>query len=162
MKWRILHPTKHGNTCREAVGFEGSSWIVDQYVTESQGWKGPTRSSSPTVLPSPLLPQATQPYLIAPHPDAYWTLPGTDCATSLGRPSQCLTTLCEKLFFLNEDSWNIQVIHTASGPALKCRKKILLAFLLIFCKMDLTFQDTHWLISNTCKIFQEPLRDENK
>ena len=49
--------------------------ILDRIV-ESQGWKGPTRSSSPTVLPLPLLPQATEPYLIAPHPDASWTLPG--------------------------------------------------------------------------------------
>jgi len=39
-------------------------------IIESQGWKGPTRSSSPTVLPSPLLPQATKPYLVTPHPDA--------------------------------------------------------------------------------------------
>ena len=34
-------------------------------IIESQGWKGPTRSSSPTVLPLPLLPQATEPYLVA-------------------------------------------------------------------------------------------------
>ena len=46
-------------------------------IVESQGWKGPTRSSSPTVLPPPLLPKATKPYLIAPHPDASWALPGT-------------------------------------------------------------------------------------
>ena len=38
-------------------------------IIESRGWKGPTRSSSPTILPLPLLPQATKPYLIAPHPD---------------------------------------------------------------------------------------------
>jgi len=44
---------------------------------ESQGWKGPTRSSSPTVLPLPLLPQATKPYLVASHPDTTWTVPGT-------------------------------------------------------------------------------------
>ena len=46
-------------------------------IIESQGWKGPTRSSSPAVLPFPLLPQATKPYLVAPHPDASSTLPGT-------------------------------------------------------------------------------------
>ena len=39
-------------------------------IIESQGWKGPTRSSSPTVLPLPLLPQATKLYLVAPPPDA--------------------------------------------------------------------------------------------
>ena len=39
-------------------------------IIESEGWKGATRSSSPTILPLPLLPQATKPYLIAPHPDA--------------------------------------------------------------------------------------------
>lgn len=44
--------------------------LVTQNFIESQGWKGPTRSSSPAVLPLPLLPQATKPYLIAPHPDA--------------------------------------------------------------------------------------------
>ena len=42
-------------------------WIIR--IIESQGWKGPTRSSSPTILPLPLLPQATKPYLVAPHPD---------------------------------------------------------------------------------------------
>lgn len=37
-----------------------------------------TRSSSPRrALPSPLLPQATKPYLIAPHPDTSRTPPGT-------------------------------------------------------------------------------------
>jgi len=41
----------------------------NQRIIESQGWKRPTRSSSPTVLPLPFLPQATKPYLIAPHPD---------------------------------------------------------------------------------------------
>ena len=54
-----------------------SSISLRVWVIESQGWKGPTRSSSPTILPLPLLPQATKPYLIAPHPDASWTLPGT-------------------------------------------------------------------------------------
>ena len=39
-------------------------------IIESQGWKGPTRSSSLTILPFPLVPQATKPYLVAPHPDA--------------------------------------------------------------------------------------------
>ena len=39
-------------------------------IIESQGWEGPTGSSSPTVLPLPLLPQGTKPYLVAPHPDA--------------------------------------------------------------------------------------------
>ena len=38
-------------------------------IIESQGWKGPARSSSPTVLLLLLLPQATKPYLVAPHPD---------------------------------------------------------------------------------------------
>ena len=42
--------------------------VVDR-ITESQGWKGPVRSSSPTILPLPLLPQATKPYLVAPHLD---------------------------------------------------------------------------------------------
>ena len=42
---------------------------LNHRIIESQGWKGPTRSSSPTVLPLPLLPQATEPYLISPHPD---------------------------------------------------------------------------------------------
>lgn len=37
---------------------------------ESQGLKGPTRSSSSTYLPLPWLPQATKPYITAPHPDA--------------------------------------------------------------------------------------------
>jgi len=46
-------------------------------IMESQGWKGPTGSSSLTILPSPLLSQATKPSLVAPHPDASWTLPGT-------------------------------------------------------------------------------------
>jgi len=32
-------------------------------IIESQGWKGPTRSSSPAILPLPLLPQATKPFL---------------------------------------------------------------------------------------------------
>lgn len=31
-----------------------------------EGWKGPTWSSSPTILALPLLPQAAKPYLIAP------------------------------------------------------------------------------------------------
>ena len=39
-------------------------------ITESQGWKRPARSSSPTAFPFPLVPQATKPYLVAPHPDA--------------------------------------------------------------------------------------------
>ena len=39
-------------------------------IIESQGWKGPARLSSPTVLPLPFLPQATKPYLVAPYPDA--------------------------------------------------------------------------------------------
>ena len=51
--------------------------ISNHRIVESQGWKGPTRSSSPTILPSPLLPQATKPYLVAPHPDASLTLPRT-------------------------------------------------------------------------------------
>jgi len=34
---------------------------VGRRIMESQGWKGPTRSSSPTVVPSPLLPQAIKP-----------------------------------------------------------------------------------------------------
>ena len=42
---------------------------------ESQGGKGPTGSSSPIVLPLPLLPQATKPYLVAPHPDQKLNLP---------------------------------------------------------------------------------------
>jgi len=50
--------------------------LVLNRIIESQGWKGPTRSPSPTVLPSPLLPQATKLYLIAPHPDASQTLSG--------------------------------------------------------------------------------------
>ena len=48
----------------------------DHRITESQGWKGPTRLCSPTMLLLSLLPQATKPYLVAPHPDASWTLPG--------------------------------------------------------------------------------------
>jgi len=43
---------------------------MNHRITESQGWKGPTRSSSPTILPLPLLPQATKLYLGAPHPHA--------------------------------------------------------------------------------------------
>ena len=43
---------------------------IPHRIIESQGWKGPTRSSSPIVFPLPLLPQATKPYLEAPHPDA--------------------------------------------------------------------------------------------
>jgi len=42
---------------------------MNHRTTESQGWKGPTLSSSPTILPLQLLPQATNPYLVAPHPD---------------------------------------------------------------------------------------------
>ena len=41
--------------------------LENHRIIESQG---PTRSSSPTVLPLPLLPQATKPYLVASHPDA--------------------------------------------------------------------------------------------
>lgn len=51
----------------EAVTFLGSKLIL---LIESQGWKGSTRSSIPTVLPLPLLSQATKLYLVAPHPDA--------------------------------------------------------------------------------------------
>ena len=58
------------------TGFDLLSWKCHRII-ESQGWKEPTRSSSPTVLPLPLLPQATKPYLVAPCPDASWTLPGT-------------------------------------------------------------------------------------
>jgi len=47
--------------------FSTSDW---NRIIESQSWKGPTRSSSPTVFPLPLLPQATKPYLVDPHPDA--------------------------------------------------------------------------------------------
>jgi len=36
-------------------------------IIESQGWKGPIRSPSPTVLPLPLQSQATKPYLVALH-----------------------------------------------------------------------------------------------
>jgi len=50
--------------------------LVKHKIRESQGWKGPTRSFSPTILPLLLLPQATKPCLIAPHPDASWTLSG--------------------------------------------------------------------------------------
>jgi len=49
--------------------------LLDRFI-ESQGWKGPTRPSSPTVLLLPLPPQDTKPYLVAPHPHASWTLPG--------------------------------------------------------------------------------------
>ena len=52
-------------------------WNTSHGITESQGWKGPTRPSSPTILPSVLLPQATKPCLLAPHPDTSWTLPRT-------------------------------------------------------------------------------------
>ena len=41
------------------------SW--NHRMIESQCWKRPTITSSPTVLPSPLLPQATKPYIVAPH-----------------------------------------------------------------------------------------------
>jgi len=34
-------------------------------IIESQGWKQPARSSSPTAFPFPLVPQATKPYLEA-------------------------------------------------------------------------------------------------
>ena len=52
-----------------SVGHTLENWWADHGIIESQGWKGPTRSSSPTVLPLPLLPQAPKPYLVAPHPD---------------------------------------------------------------------------------------------
>ena len=48
----------------------GDEMIEGHRITESQDWKGPTRSSRPTVLPLLLLLQATKPYLVAPHPDA--------------------------------------------------------------------------------------------
>jgi len=51
------------------------SHFEDHRIIESQGWKGSTRSSSPTVLPLPLLPQATKPYLVAPQPGTSWKLP---------------------------------------------------------------------------------------
>jgi len=62
-------------------------------IIESQGWKGPTRASSPPFFPLPLLPQATKLYLIAPHPDLLNTARDTESTTSLGRPFQSLTTL---------------------------------------------------------------------
>jgi len=43
-----------------------SQFVYDRII-ESQGWKGPTRSSCPTIFPLPLLPLATKPYLVAPH-----------------------------------------------------------------------------------------------
>lgn len=91
---------------------------------ESQSWKGPIRSN-PTVLPLPLLPQASKLYLVAPHPDTSWTPTGTssiptpcssksekktsvevlnfsrgDSTTSLGSLFQCCITLTVKKFFL--------------------------------------------------------------
>jgi len=42
---------------------------VSHCCIESQGWKLPAGSSSPTAFPFPLVPQATKPYLVAPHPD---------------------------------------------------------------------------------------------
>jgi len=52
------------------------SLLEDHRIIESQGLKGPRRSSSSTVVPLPLLPQTTKPYLVAAHPEASWTLPG--------------------------------------------------------------------------------------
>lgn len=57
--------------CLNSVG-----WTLGTHgIIESQSWIGPTRSSCPTVLP--LLPEATKPYLVSPHPDTSWKLPGT-------------------------------------------------------------------------------------
>ena len=50
--------------------FRPKKGYFNHRIIESQGWKGRTRSSNPTVLPLPLLPQVTKPYLAAPHPDA--------------------------------------------------------------------------------------------
>lgn len=69
-------------------------------MIESQGWKGPARSSSPTVLPSPLLPQATKSYLIAPHPDA---CQGQRLHHLPQQAIQCLTILWEKKIFLTSN-----------------------------------------------------------
>ena len=57
---------------RCAVGTRFSQYVLlpqlskswNHRILGSQGWKGPIRSSSPTVLPLPLLPQATKPYLV--------------------------------------------------------------------------------------------------
>ena len=74
--------------------------ILDRIV-ESQGWKGPTRSSSPNILPLPLLPQATKPYLRSSSSRCSLNIARDgDTTTSLGRPFQCLTALWEKKFLL--------------------------------------------------------------
>ena len=44
-----------------------TSW--NHRIIESQGWKGPARSSSPTVSIT-VATTGTKPYLVAPHPDA--------------------------------------------------------------------------------------------
>lgn len=54
-------------------------WICQQCsrIIELQAWKWPAGSFLPTVLPLPFLPQISKPYIVAPHPDTSWTLPGT-------------------------------------------------------------------------------------
>ena len=45
-------------------------FCMNHRIIESQGGKRPIRSPDPTIFSLPLLPQATKPYLAAPHPDA--------------------------------------------------------------------------------------------
>ena len=59
----------------EGTGKDQKSWVVwcwaalclrqGHRIIESQGWKWPARSSSPTAFPFPLVPQATKPGLSA-------------------------------------------------------------------------------------------------
>jgi len=94
--WRSTAEHMHGAIAGRTVLLCAPFGTENHRIIEFQGWKGPTRSSNPTVLPLPLLPQATKPYLAAPHPDAR----DSDSTASLGRPFQCLTTLWEKKLFL--------------------------------------------------------------
>ena len=67
--WQINFHTHAHSTERERIHIADKSSFRSVYrTTESQGRKGPTRSSSLTVLLSPLLPtKATKPYLKAPQ-----------------------------------------------------------------------------------------------
>lgn len=71
LMWQINFHTHAHSTERERIHIADKSSFRSVYrTTESQGRKVPTRSSSLTVLLSPLISQATKLYLVAPHPDA--------------------------------------------------------------------------------------------
>ena len=85
-------------------------------IIESQGWKEPTRSSSPTVLPLPLLPQATKPYLVASHPDASWMLPGTATPPPPWAGHSSTWPLSKRKSFYLSKPPLVQLVAISSGP----------------------------------------------